>query len=403
MNLLPPQILPLALAAASHKASLLALLEADSSFLVVTHTTTFQVTNISRYPSATTNPWPPMLTSAGAKSIVNTARRTEDALKSYGKQFKESTPDPNVALEWLRSTSKSYAAFIPGAAGYVDSAFDDLDAVRSKHGKEVDSIIKEAYAELKDISQEGMSVTAAQKAWDVLQKHLRRIGDLAGDAASDIMNNHPALKEKVGGSLDQLKQMGDKYGPEAKKQVDETWDQIRDVMKSGVSASTIPKIQNLVQDKMQKIQELGGKVWDQGMEKAKPYLDKSPEVKKLVEENKEKLKKQGNVQELYEKVKDAVQSGNTDSLKRYVQNTVKKVGQSGGGGGGGLEKYLNMVPGGGEIIPKLTQLQEIAQEHGEEAEKIAKDTFNEIHEVLQRKVGEAEQLAQKAKKNAKKN
>lgn len=336
---------------------------------------------------------------------MNTARQTQNTIKSYGKQFKESSPDPNVALDWLRSTAKSYAAFVPGAAGYVDSAFDDLDAIRKKHSKEVDDIIKEAYAELKDISQEGMSMTAAQKAWDILQKHLKRIGELAGDAASDIINNHPALKEKVGGNLDQLKQMGDKYGPEAKKQVDETWDQIRDVMKSGMSASTIPKIQSLVQEKMQKIQELGGKVWDQGMEKAKPYLDKSPEVKKLLEENKEKLKKQGNVQELYEKVKDAVQSGNSDSLKQYVQNTVKKAGQSGGGGGGvgGLEKYLNMVPGGGEIIPKLTQLQEIAQEHGEEAEKIAKDTFKEIQDVLQRKLSEAKQLGQKAKeKSAKK-
>lgn len=185
---------------------------------------------------------------------------------SYGKKLKESSPEPNKALEWLRSTAKSYAAFIPGGAGYVESVFDDLDAVRNKHGKEVDNIIEEAYAELKGISQEGMSVTTATKAWDILQKHLKRIGDLAGDAAGDIINNHPALKEKVGGNLDQLKQMGEKYGPEAKKQVDETWDQIRDVLKSGMSTSTIPKIQSLVQEKVQKMQELGGKVWDQGME-----------------------------------------------------------------------------------------------------------------------------------------
>ena len=245
-----------------------------------------------------------------------------------------------------------------------------------------------------------MNVTAAKKAWGVLQKHLKRISDLAGDAASDIINNHPVLKEKVGGKLDQLKQMGDKYGPEAKKQADETWDQVQEIVKSGVSASTIPKVQSLLQEKVQKIQELGGKVFDQGMEKAKPYLDKSPEVKKLVEENKEKLKKQGNVQELYERVKDAVQSGKTDSLKQYVQKTVKKVGQGSGGDDGGLEKYLNMMPSGGEIIPKLTQLQKIAQQHGEEAEELVKDAFKEIQEVLQKKVGEAEELVQKAKKNA---
>lgn len=121
---------------------------------------------------------------------------------------------------------------------------------------------------------------------------------------------------------------------------------------------------------------------------------------KLVEENKEKLKNQGNVQELYEKVKDAVQSGNTDSLKQYVQGTVEKAGQGRGGGGGGLEEYLKMLPKGGEITSKLEQLKEIAQEHGKEAGNIMEETIQEIQQVLQRKVGEAKELGQKAKENA---
>ncbi|KAL2044890.1 hypothetical protein N7G274_002665 [Stereocaulon virgatum] len=342
---------------------------------------------------------------SGAKTLVNSAHQAKATFESYSKQLKSATPDfePNQAIEWLRSTAKSYASIIPGASGYIDSAFDDIDAIRRKHGKEVDSIIKDAYNELKDVSQEGMSVATAQKSWNVLQTHLKKIGDLAGDAAQDIINNHPQLKEKVGGNIDQLKQMGDKYGPEAKKQVDETWDQIKQIMKSGVSTSTIPKIQKLVQDKIQRIQELGGKVWDQGMEKAKPFLEKSPEVKDMVEKNADQLKKQGNVQELYEKVKEAVESGNSDKLKEYVQSAVDKVKKgNSGGGGGGLEGYLKVIPGGSEILPKLSEMQKYAQEHGEEAEKIAKDTIKEIEQVLQKKIGEAKDLAQKAKKDAKK-
>ncbi|MCJ1454416.1 hypothetical protein MMC28_004769 [Mycoblastus sanguinarius] len=338
---------------------------------------------------------------SGAKTLVNTAKQTEATFKAYGKKLRDSTPEfePNAALEWLRSTAKSYAAIIPGSKGYIDSAFDDIDAVRHKHGKEVDSMIKTAYDELKEISQEGMSLSSASKAWDILQRHSRRIADLAGDAGQELIDNHPALKDKVGGNLDQLKQMGDKYGPEAKKQVDEIWEQIRGVVKSGVSAESIPKIHSLVQEKMQKMQELGGKLWEQGMEKAKPYLDKSPEAKEVIEKNAEQLK-QGNIQELSEKIKEGVQSGNMDSLKSYVQTTVDKVKQR-GGQGGGLENYLKMIPGGNEIIPKLTQMQQIAQQHGEEAEKIAKDTFQEIEEVLRRRVGEAQELAEKAEKKAK--
>ncbi|KAL8987363.1 MAG: hypothetical protein Q9169_008709, partial [Polycauliona sp. 2 TL-2023] len=189
----------------------------------------------------------------GAKTIVNTAHETKNTLTRYTQQFKESKPEPAEAIKWLRSTARSYAAFIPGARGYVDTFFDDLDAIHRKHGKEVDSIVTEAYNELKEnVSSEGMSISAAQKAWDILQKYMKRIGDLAGDASEDILNNHPALKDKVGGNIDQLKQMGENYGPEAKKQIEETWNQVGDIIKGGIGVGTIPQIQSLIQDKTQK-------------------------------------------------------------------------------------------------------------------------------------------------------
>jgi len=265
----------------------------------------------------------------------------------------------------------------------------------------VDNIVKQAYSELKDVSsKEGMTFASAAQAWEILQKHMQSIAELAGDAGQDIMNNHPALKDKVGGNLDQLRQMGDRYGPEAKKHVEETTQQIKEIMKNGMSVDSIPKIQSLVQDKMRKVQELGGKLWDEGFEKAKPYLDKSPQVKEMVEKNKEALKKSGNVQELYNKVKDAASSGSTDSLKQYIdkikQGGSSSMGGGSGGGSGGLESYLKLIPGGSQIIPKLTEMQNLAKSHGPEAEKIAKDTFAEIEEVLKRKVGEAQKLAQDA-------
>ena len=55
------------------------------------------------------------------------------------------------------------------------------------------------------------------QAWEVLQKHIKRIAELAGDAAEDIIENHPKLKKAVGDNLDKIKQYGDSYGPEAKK------------------------------------------------------------------------------------------------------------------------------------------------------------------------------------------
>ncbi|KAL8717907.1 MAG: hypothetical protein Q9225_004900 [Loekoesia sp. 1 TL-2023] len=272
---------------------------------------------------------------SAARTLVNTAHQTHATLQKYTRQFKKSDPEPSEALRWLRSTAQSYVSLIPGARRYVDTFFDDLDAIHDKHAKEVDSIIKEAYNELKDnVSSDGMSIASAQKAWKVLQKYMKRIADLAGDASEDILNNHPALKEKVGGNINQLKQMGENYGPEAKQQVEETWNQVRNKLKNGVGAGTIPQIQSIIQDKTQKVREIGNKSWEQGMKKAKPLLDKSPEAKKIVEENKDQLK-QGNVQELYENIQESVQSGNTDKLKAYVSKTVNKAKKSSSGDGSG--------------------------------------------------------------------
>jgi len=337
---------------------------------------------------------------SGASTFINTAHAAKSKFEAAFKKSTEQAPEPNEALQWLRQTATSYAGFIPGAKGYVNSAFDDIDAIQKKHGSEVEKIVNNAYGELKDVSKKGASLDAVSDAWEVIQKAMKQIGELAGDAAEDILNNHPDLKKKVGGNLDQLKGMGDQYGPEAKKKVDETWDQVKNILKGGVGLGTADQLRKLVQDKVQEVKKLGDQAWQKGMEQAGPALDKAPKVKELVEQNKDKLM-QGNLSQLWEKVQQAAKSGDSSDLESFVKETVQQgKDKAGGGSGGGLEQYFNMIPGGSEIMPKLQQLQELAQKHGDEAEKLAKDTFKEIQDVLSKKVDEGQKLAEKAKKDA---
>jgi gas vesicle protein len=340
---------------------------------------------------------------SGARDLVNAAKQTKSYAQSATKKLKESIPEPNEALQWLRSTAKSYAVFIPGASGYIDSAFNDIDAIREKHGEEVDNIVSQAYSELSDIAKNGeLSLLTASKAWEVLVKHLGEIGDLAGDAAQQIMDNHPQLKEKVGGNLDQLKEMGRNYGPEAKKELDRTWDQISDIVKTGMSAENIKKIQDVVQEKVEKMKKLGDEAWKKGMEQAKPYLEKNPKVKELVEQNADALKS-GNVQELYKKIKKAVESGDTGDIEDYIKNFASKANNKAKESGlGGFDQYLNKIPGGDQILPKFQQLQQVAEKHGDEAQRILKEAVSEISEVLKKKGDEATKLADKAKNDTKK-
>ncbi|KAF1919976.1 hypothetical protein BDU57DRAFT_470591 [Ampelomyces quisqualis] len=318
---------------------------------------------------------------SGARDVVMASKKTKAYVNSATQKIKETTPEPNEALAWLRNAAQSYAAFIPGAKGYVDSAFDDLDAVREKHGDEVDSIISEAYSEMRSVLSNGdVSLVTAHKTWDILAKHMSRIADLAGDSAQQIMDNHPQLKEKVGGNWDKLKEYGDRYGPDAKKEVDRTWKQIGDVVKTGVSPANIEKIKSIVQEKVDKLKKLGDEAWAKGMEQAKPYLDKNPK-------------------ELYNRVKSAVEKGDTGDLEEYVKSAANKAKDS---GFGGLDQYLNKIPGGDQIIPKLSQLQEVAQKHGDEAQSILKDAISEISEILKKRGDEAAKLAEKAKEDSKK-
>jgi gas vesicle protein len=336
---------------------------------------------------------------SGARELLAATKKTKQYVNTTTQKLKENTPEPNEALDWLRNMAQSYAAFIPGARGYVDAAFNDIDAIREKHGEEVDRIVSEAYGELRDIAQRGdLSLLTAQRAWETIVKHLGRIGDLAGDAAQQIMDNHPKLKEQVGGNLDKLKEMGRNYGPQAKEEVDRTWNQIADVLKTGMSAANIEKIRKIVQEKTEKVKKLGDQAWEKGMEEAKPYLDKNPTVKKIVEENADSLK-QGNVQDLYYQIKKAVESGDTGNLQDYVKSAADKAKQS---GFGGFDQYLNKIPGGDQIIPKLTQIQEVAEKHGDEAQRIMKDAVNEISEILKKRGDEAADLAKKAKEDSKK-
>ena len=65
--------------------------------------------------------------------------------------------------KWLRQTVTYYARFTPDASRYVETAFNELYAIRVKHGDEVDNIVREAYEELKGVTGKGMTVQTAQE------------------------------------------------------------------------------------------------------------------------------------------------------------------------------------------------------------------------------------------------
>lgn len=344
---------------------------------------------------------------SGAKTLVNTSKQTQayiEQAKQTVEQAKQTiaqkAPEPNEAFRWLRDTVKSYAVFIPGARGYVDTAFDDLEKIRNDHGKEFDEVVKNAYTELNDLlTEEGLNTNSAAKALGMLQKYTKQLFDLAGDAAENVLDNHPDIKEKVGGSFDRLKEMGDAYGPEAKEEVNRTWQQISGIVQRGASIESAEEIKNLIQEKKIKLEKLGDEAWQKGFEESRKYLDKSPKLKKMVEDNADALKK-GSSKDLWGLIKDSTSSGKIEDVENYIKEQVTQA-KSSSGDLGNLDKWLKMIPGGSDIIPQLNSLQAIAQKRGSDADVVLKETFQEIQDVLKKRKEQVEKIAEEAKEESK--
>lgn len=339
-----------------------------------------------------------------AASNVNTAaRKAEKAYQEASKKLQEKTPNADEAASYIKDFAYSYVGWIPGGRAFVDSAFKDWETVRKSHGDEADKLVNDAYKQFQDLSKSSLSLETASKAYEILADLAKKVASLSGDALGGILDNHPKAKEKLGGNVDQLKDMSDKYGPEVKKQVDDTWRQVKDILSGGLSADAVQKARSLIDDKTKQLKKLGDEAWKKGLEEAQPILDKNPKIKELVERNADALKS-GNAKELFEKAKSAVDSGDLGGFEKYVNSTVESVKSKGSGLASGswanLDKYVKMIPQGDQILPKLQQLGEVAEKHKDEGEKLLKETLEELTQVLEKKSQRAEEIVQKAKKDA---
>jgi hypothetical protein len=342
---------------------------------------------------------------SGAKSAVNAISQTKQYTNEITQKVKQKAPEPNEALKWLRETAQTYASFVPGARGYVDKAFEDLDRIQEKHGSEVDEIVRKTYDELQRVVKEdGASVKGMYEAWAEIERCIRELSSLAGDAAGDVLQNHPQLKEKLGGSFQALQSMGENYGQEAKEQVNKTFDEVRQIFSQGSTAEAVQKTQQLVEQRTQELKQKGDELWQKGWQQAQPYLEKSPKAKQLLEENKDALK-QGNLGHLWAQVRNAADTGSTQKLEQFIQHTKQQT-NSGGTSSDSITNTLSSLLGSGsgggsagsagDLIAKVQTLVSAVQKHGGEAEGLLKSTVDEIQDVIKRKSQEAEKITAKA-------
>ncbi|EAQ91744.1 hypothetical protein CHGG_03679 [Chaetomium globosum CBS 148.51] len=350
-----------------------------------------------------------LLTPTGkmARKINAAARETDRKYQEAAATIRDKTPTTDEAVSKLKQFCYSYVAWVPGGRQYVDTAFNDLAAIRQSHGKEVDQIVNETYREFQGITSTGLSLESASKAYDAITNLAKKIANLSGSAADQILERHPQLNDKVGGSIKQLKNMGAQYGPEAKKLVDQTWTQVNDIMKNGFSAENEDKVRKIVEERTQQIRKIGDDLWDKGLEQAKPYLDKSPRLKELVTGNQDLLKKE-NVTGLFQQIKSLGEGGDMGKLEEYVKETVDKAKAKGseatgeGTGFAALSQLLGSASddAGRKLQDNIGLLSEVASKHASEGKELVEETKNDLRKLLEEKAKKAQKIADSAKKDA---
>lgn len=343
------------------------------------------------------------------RKINKAAKEADNKYQQAAATLKSKTPSTDEAVEKLKNFCYSYVAWVPGGRQYVDAAFDDLAAIRESHGDEVDKIVSETYSEFQDIARMGLSLEAASKAYDALLNLAKKVASLSGSAADQILERHPQLNDKVGGSIKQLKEMGAQYGPEARKLVDETWSQINDVLSSGFSAESADKVRKIVQERTEQVRKAGDEFWEKGLEQAKPYLDKSPKLKELVTNNRDLLKK-GNVTELFKQLKSLGEGGDAGKVEEYVKQAVDKAKEKGSqaaGGSTGLAALSQLLGTSSDDVGRKLQdhiglLSEVANKHSSEGKQLLEETKDDLRKLLEEKAKKAQKIVESAKNESSK-
>lgn len=226
------------------------------------------------------------------------------------------------------------------------------------------------YNEVWEVVEKGGDNTA-QKVTDILTRRAKELKDVSVDAGEQILEDYPQVKEKLGGAFTEISGWADQYGPEAKKQAKEVYAEIQKILEAGVSVEGLTRAKKLVDQKSEEVKKLGKKAADESYQKGekqvKEALEKYPEVKKVLEQYKDKLTGGGvsvaAIPAIFKQITNLKGSGeeNADKLKSVIEKALQKGKDKAQGSSSELvsetvqmaEKYISAFPGGKKVSNQL--------------------------------------------------
>lgn len=334
----------------------------------------------------------------GSTQVKNVARQVKDSVVA--------SASSSDALNSIRRLIKSYSDFIPGLGNHIDKTFDEIQGIVDKHGDHATDILNKAHQEVRDVVKNGgADVDTARKLSDVLGKSISELRKLGEKAGMDILQNNPEVKKVY----DELSQLAAEKGPEAQRALEDVQKQLKDILANGANTESLGRARKLVQSKIHDLQETlepaAKEAWDQSMKQAQKYLDKLPPgLKEAVTTNASALSSSS--KDVFERVRKAAEArgGERERLVKDLQEYVQNKSNQTSVAWGDVLGYIKSVPGGEKMLDKVPNIQALAdlgEKHGQEANKLAKETWDEVLDVLKSKGERAREIVESAEDEAK--
>jgi len=242
-----------------------------------------------------------------------------------------------------------------------------------------------------------------------------------------VLDKNPQVKEKLGGAYQQLQALAKDKGPEAKKLLEDTQREVKDIFSKGFTPDALVRARQVIQQKAEEARKLAEpaarEAWDKAIKQAQPALDKVPEIKEYLNSNSSAFisasvgalgGSSGSVDEVVKKVKEVAnmkegeRKEKVEELKKWLEHQVQDAKSKTTGVLGlkweDVQSYVKMVPGGDEMldkVPNARALLELSADRGEDAARLARETWEEVLRVLEKKGREAKKLAEGTAEEAK--
>ncbi|KAG8907282.1 hypothetical protein FRC01_007741, partial [Tulasnella sp. 417] len=272
---------------------------------------------------------------SGIRNVVQSAQSVHSTIVAARDAALEK---PNEAIQFLRTIAKASALFIPGLSGLIDASFDLIDRLEKTHREEVSAIVNKTYADLHEVVKDGkVDAQIAQKVFEIFKRQLAELAEVAKKAANEILQpvleQHPELKEWLGGRWTELQQAYQSLSQtdvaqQAQQIFNDASAQLIGLFQSGVSATSLSEAKALLDEKSQEISEL--ELYEKEQEK---YLKNAPDrLKKLFsdEETMKSLLRRGGGTAVWNKVKEVEERGTWDDksvkeVEDFVQQKIKEA------------------------------------------------------------------------------